>query len=319
MGGSAGLKAHFKTLLEAFTKSRDDATQFVFDFTRIKSEYKDPNGKVYTGTFWVTGDALKYRLTRSDDAILYDTFMPDGAVHDPYDPLTPGRLEPSPDPLVRLPCTAPDNQAVADVITTHPHPTETHATSGLVNYTAKVLDDMAPASSLLLTPYLCDLRYMQAGLKVGVYNQDVTKTVESSALLHRKLNEEIAAKVGDRTSLPNIVADAGKIWAIHSRVYEDAKEENGTPYKAVINYGWHGPGQVLNAVSNNLKVAQSVGGRHNAKHIDYSQMAYLVAGWCEITSPDRGLEFMLTDRVYQTKPYCNLVVHDGVPLKRTTY
>lgn len=327
-GGSAKTGVAFPTLLDAYMEDPNDPEAFVFAFTSLRVEWKDPSGKLYKGHFWVTGDALKYRITKKRPA-LYAEWTKAGVVADLYDPR--GEM------LCRLPCTALQNQAIADVITAHPDPVKFKAVTGLINHEAPIREDMTAEGSLLLTPRLCDLRYEAATMKVGVHNQSTDlPQIGESAKLHRKLNAEIQAKhtaSGKGLALPNIVADAGKIWAIHEYLYADRESKHTTkdgkvvvtPYKAAVNYGWHGTNQPLEPVSQpnskvHMKVAQSVGTRHNALHWDYSQMGYLVAGWCEVLEPDaKAWRFERTEKVYRTKPLCNLVVHDGKPLARTKY
>ena len=60
-----------------------------------------------------------------------------------------------------MPCKPVDNQQVADLITTHPDPLKTGATTGLINHRAPIREDMKPLGSLLLTPYLYDMRFRE--------------------------------------------------------------------------------------------------------------------------------------------------------------
>jgi hypothetical protein len=55
-----------------------------------------------------------------------------------------------------------------------------------------------------------------------------------------------------------LIRDVGKGWILHPRLAE----------RGAVNYGWIQPG--------NAKPIQSVGGRHDAAHYDYSQTCVLV-------------------------------------------
>ena len=69
-----------------------------------------------------------------------------------------------------------------------------------------------------------------------------------------------------------------------------------------------------------LLVGQSIGTKHPASHIDYSQVCVIVAGWCEITLPDTSVPvWKRTLDVYRDRALCRLVTHDDKPLRVTSY
>lgn len=325
--GTAANRPRFPTLLEAFNENRTDPTSFVFELTSLRVEHTDPQRGTYKAHFWVTSDALKYRITQKRP-LLYAEWTKD-AVPDIYDPATPQEM------LCRLPCSAKENQDIADAITTHPDADAAGAVIGLINHDDKVERpaNMRPEGSLLLTPRLFDLRYAAAKMKVFVHPQDINKpTIGESKKLHQELNAEMAQRhaASNATALPNIVADAGKIWAIHNSMYV-AKTDAGAP--SAINYGWHlDPSDPKKSLASKtgpvsqpdkskpVGIVQAVGTKHDAGHFDYSQLGYLIAGWCQIVEPGATKpKWYRTEEVYRTAPLCNLVTHDGKPLTRTRY
>ncbi|MFT3768221.1 MAG: hypothetical protein QM820_22450 [Minicystis sp.] len=316
--GSAKTGLSFPTLLEAYTA---EPLGIRFTFVRIQSAFTDATG-TYEATFWVTDDALKWEIPESE-ALLLETW---GKYHEPDPSDANGKM------LCRLPCSAKQNQEIADVITTHPDPSGSGATDGLVEHAAEIRSDMDPAPSLLLTPRLYDLRWAQADAQISPCPQDISKPmVIESAKLNRCVNQQInklMESAGATGAMPEIVADPGKIWAVTNDIYADRAEtvtrRDGTTYpyryKVAVNYGWHGKNMPLLAVTPGQTVIQSVGTRHDADHLDYSQVAVLVAGWCEVTRPgESGPTFMRTEDVYRDEILCRLVTHDGRPLTITRY
>jgi hypothetical protein len=317
--GSVKAGTAFPTPAEAYDES---PLSIKFSFGRITNSFSDATGQ-YQATFWVTSDALKWQIPATERyAVLLDTWNKEKQEPDPSD--DSGAM------LVRLPCSATQNQEIAKRITTHPDPVKTGAVDGLINHVAPVRADMTPLPSLLLTPKLSDLRWAQAKAQIRHCNQDTDKPiVGETAKLNKCVNEQIRAfmnKSGSTNSVPTI-GDPGKIWAITNDVYADrvatGKTKTGAtytyPYKAAINYGWHGPSANLLAVTPGQKVMQSVGARHDSSHLDYSQSAILIAGWCEVTEPNKPVTFMRTEAVYRSKTLCRLVTHDAIPLTVTSY
>jgi hypothetical protein len=112
------------------------------------------------------------------------------------------------------------------------------------------------------------------------------------------------------------VADPGKIWALHRRLFDGTAE--------AVNYGWHFdpvltpiamPGST-NAAIPGMSVLQSAGGTHRADHVDYSQKLLLVAPWCMVAAPgqDRMVPMRTAD-VYQSPEFAGLVTDDALPLR----
>jgi hypothetical protein len=112
------------------------------------------------------------------------------------------------------------------------------------------------------------------------------------------------------------VADPGKIWALHRRLFDGTAE--------AVNYGWHFdpvltpiamPGST-NAAIPGMSLLQSAGGTHSADHLDYSQKLLLVAPWCMVAAPgqDRMVPMRTAD-VYQSPEFAGLVTDDAQPLR----
>ncbi|NUQ74117.1 MAG: hypothetical protein HUU21_11230 [Polyangiaceae bacterium] len=316
--GSAKVGPSFPTLLTAYTARPLSIT---FDFVRLRSSFTDSTG-TYDATFWVTGDALKWEIPDSEALLLseWDKYKEP----DPSD--ENGKM------LCRLPCSAKQNQEIADVITTHPDPIKSGSVGGLINHKAPIRSHMMPEPSLLLTPKLYDLRWAQSKAQIKPCNQDINlPIVGESAKLNKCVNTQIRnvmKAAGTTTTIPNIIGDPGKIWAVTNDVYANREEtvtrKNGTTYtykyKAAVNYGWHGRNLQSQAVTPGQTVIQSVGMRHDATHIDYSQVAVLIAGWCEVTKPgETGPTFMRTEAVYRDQTLCQLITHDAKPLTVTRY
>jgi len=297
----------FPTLRQVWNADR---RQLVFSFKPITTTFTD-GGNTFKGMFWVTSDAVKYKIPASETALLAEWNRWKHA--DPIDA--------DGDMLCRLPCTAKQCQALADVLTTHPDPVRSGAEDGLINHTAPIRDDMRPQPCLLLTPYLYSRRYQQVSCKIDPVGRDTNPTimVAEAAKHNQYINQQIEAFMrarGDSYRVPS-VGDPGKIWAISNEMYV-RRAKNGQP--SAINYGWHGPTAGSHAVVPGLKLIQSIGTTHDDTHIDYSQVCVLVSGWCEITEPgDTAPKWMRTEEVYTSRRLCRLVTHDGVPLARTRY
>jgi hypothetical protein len=113
------------------------------------------------------------------------------------------------------------------------------------------------------------------------------------------------------------VADPGKIWALHRRLFDRSSV-------GAINYGWHVdpfltpfPSQELspNAAIPGVLLIQSAGGRHGPDHIDYSQLLKLVAPWCMVAGPGQDqMVPMRTADVYRSRVFAGLVTDDALPL-----
>ncbi len=296
----------FPTLRQIWDRNR---LQLVFHFVPIETSFVDA-GKTYTGRFWVNADAVKWKIPASESALLtqWNRFK------------EPDPIDQDGDMLCRLPCTAKQCQALADVLTTHPDPLRSGAEDGLIKRKAPTHSDMRPEPCLLLTPYLYSRRYQQMRCQVNPVGRDTSKPIVGESAKHNQyLNQEIKKFMQARNNpyaVPSL-GDPGKIWALHNRMYV-SKADNNLP--SAINYGWHGPKSSSQAVVPALKLIQSVGTRHDDAHLDYSQVCVLVSGWCEVTGPGQNEpQWMRTEAVYRSPTLCRLATHDGEPLSKTRY
>jgi hypothetical protein len=298
--------AAFPTLKQAWDAEK---LRIVFFFKPISTTFTDASG-TFKARFWVTSDAVKWKIpARERDLLAEWNRFKEG---DPIDQ--------DGDMLCRLPCTARQNQAFANVLKLHPDPRTPGAEDGLINRQAPVRSDMAPEPCLLLTPYLYSIRYQQVSCKIDPIGRDTNKPIVGEAAKHNQyLNQKTTAFMrarNDSYSVPSI-GDPGKIWAITNQMYV-SRAHNGQP--SAINYGWHGPRANLQSVIPGLKCLQSVGTTHDDRHVDYSQVCVLVAGWCEVTEPGQsGPTWVKTESVYTSARLCKLVTPDGAPLRRVRY
>ena len=245
--------------------------------------------KDLTAIFWVLRDAAKWKVPAAH-AFWYSGSPPD-------DPIESGFW-------CRIPCTAQQNEWIA---------------RRTVTGTKTLGGDDAPAKwiagSLLMTPHLYNLRYQQADGKVPMRGQDVNKCMFNES---KKLNIAVNNDAAKYTN-PTIVADAAKAWVITPAV--DVTKAKDLPHYAGVNYGWH---------TSKHEVANKAWTRHCAcHHVDYSQLIYLVAGFCLLEDGD-DIKWVRTKLVYKNevdpdpavnrrKQYHRLAVRAGKPLKRIRY
>ncbi|HEX8106958.1 MAG TPA: hypothetical protein VF516_04475 [Kofleriaceae bacterium] len=298
--------AAFPTLKQAWDT---DKRRILFSFKPISTTFTDASG-IFNARFWVSSDAVKWKIPASERDLLAEWNRFKEA--DPIDQ--------DGDMLCRLPCTARQNQAFANALKLHPDPRTPGAEDGLIDRTAPIRSDMAPEPCLLLTPYLYARRYQQVSCKIDPVGRDPGAPIVGEAAKHNQyLNQKTTAFMrarNDSYRVPSI-GDPGKIWAITNQMYV-SRARNGQP--SAINYGWHGPNATLASVIAGLKCLQSVGTTHDDRHVDYSQVCVLVAGWCEVTEPGQSAPaWVKTESVYTSARLCKLVTEDGKPLARVRY
>lgn len=209
----------------------------------------------------------------------------------------------------RWPCSAAEAQIVASKIKTTPLVLPGWVDPAVDPMPGKSGSRRDPAESLLLTPKLMDLRWAKAfalGHAIKPHNQNVAGLLAEE---NDKMNKEVDA---DLAKLKGVqwIADPGKIWALSNRLSEGKKN----PDSKAINYGWHWDPKLAKpyqAVTPGQFVGQSVGGVHDAYHIDYSQILLLVAGWCLIGTKD-AVVAMMTKDVLASSTFSVLVSHEGV-------
>ena len=215
--------------------------------------------KNLTAVFWVLRDAAKWWVPSK--------FFPDW--HTPpteSDPIHNGFY-------CRLPTTAQQNQAVAN---------KTMVTPRKLNGPDE--PRLAPAACLLMTPKLYNLRYEAADGKVP---PQFGSTKRCMFLESKKLNLGVNQEAKAYTN-PTIVADAGKAWVIVHQINRVRAVE--VKHYGAYNYGWH---------KKNGTVAQPAAREHCACHfVDYSQLLYMVAGFCLLEDGDSDVEWVRTRKIY---------------------
>ena len=207
----------------------------------------------------------------------------------------------------RCPCSAAETQMVADTLRVAPE--------HLPQWWGP-LGGGEELPCLLMTTRLMCARWLNAKQVGEIIPPHPFSTsdllVTGCTLTDRAIDTDLA-----RLTRPNPwVADPGKIWALHRRLFDGTAE--------AVNYGWHFdpvltpiamPGST-NAAIPGMSLLQSAGGTHSADHLDYSQKLLLVAPWCMVAAPgqDRMVPMRTAD-VYQSPEFAGLVTDDALPLR----
>ncbi len=208
---------------------------------------------------------------------------------------------------LRWPCSAAETQIIADRILVAPG----HLPQWWDSFRGEELP------SLMMTTRLMCARWLNAKDAHQIIAPHPDSTSDLLIAGSTRMNRAIDA---DLVRLPKVdpwpwVADPGKIWALHRRLFDGTAE--------TVNYGWHVdpvltavPGHLSpNAAIPGVSLLQSAGGMHNVDHIDYSQLLLLVAPWCMVAplGQDRMVP-MRTAEVYQSRELAGLVTDDALPL-----
>ena len=207
---------------------------------------------------------------------------------------------------LRWPCSAAETQMVADRVRVRPQ--------DLPNWWGPPGDALP---CLMMTSRLSDARWLAArdSHEIIPPHPDSVKDLllASSTRMNRAVNASLAA-LGRSDPW---VADAGKIWILHRRVWDGSG-------RGAVNYAWHVqptakplPFPVShNAAIPGLWVIQDAGGMHDPYHWDYSQLCGLVAPYCMVArvGEDRKTPLLTAD-VYQSRELAGLVTDDGLPLQ----
>ena len=157
-------------------------------------------------------------------------------------------------PSLRLPVTWPETYAITRVI-------GDSIGEDLIAPSQKIADAIYAAAKTKTVLDGQGTSAMTAMSTVQAYNHDV--------------DQQIAKKGG---SPDGLVSGHEKYWILHSRLDPSVNNvilaQNGFPPIAdpAVNYGGWGP---------NGRPIQTVGGRHNAEHVDYSQLIRLVKRWAK--------------------------------------
>lgn len=208
---------------------------------------------------------------------------------------------------LRWPCSAAETQIIADRILVAPG----HLPQWWDSFRGEELP------SLMMTTRLMCARWLNAkdAHQIIAPHPDSTSDllIAGSTRMNRAIDADLV-RFPKPDSSP-WVADPGKIWALHRRLFDGTAE--------TVNYGWHVdpvltavPGHLSsNAAIPGVSLLQSAGGTHNVDHIDYSQILLLVAPWCMVAplGQDRMVP-MRTAEVYQSRELAGLVTDDALPL-----
>lgn len=171
--------------------------------------------------------------------------------------------------------------------------------------------------SMLLTPKVIDLLWIQAGLKFnpvintpsypGAPSNDVRIVATSHIhLVHQLIEEKIAKLGGDNGKLVSCV---GKYWCLHQSLAGHTK--HGT--KTACNYGWPSPGALYLGVTPGIKVWQGPGFRHDHHHWDPSQTIRLMYRKAALRKP-WSTEIVDLYDVATDPALAPLIAYDGKPL-----
>jgi hypothetical protein len=151
----------------------------------------------------------------------------------------------------------------------------------------------AELDALLPTPYISDLVWLYAAVRLGVYVQPPRRAMASkNAFLrhHDQLERELAGRTG--------LVTAGKDWVICRRLA-------AAPGRAA-NYGWHLPRGGRPGVTPGVRVVQPLGLAHDLDHVDYSQFCRLVRRRCDLDGVETDLACVLA-----APAVASMVSHEG--------
>jgi hypothetical protein len=206
----------------------------------------------------------------------------------------------------RIPCSAAETQMVADMLRVAP--------AHLPQWWGPLGGEALPC--LLMTPRLMCARWLnakQAGEIIAPHPYSTSDLLITGCTL---TDQAIDADLAQFARPDPWVADPGKIWALHHRLFDGTAE--------AVNYGWHFDPVVTpipmqgstNAAIPGVSLLQSAGGAHSADHLDYSQKLLLVAPWCMVAAPGQDqMVPMRTADVYRSREFAGLVTDDAQPLR----
>jgi hypothetical protein len=207
---------------------------------------------------------------------------------------------------LRVPCSAAETQMLADKILVAP--------GHLPQWWGPPRGEKLPC--LLMTTRLMCARWLHAKQAREIIAPHPDSTSDLLIASCTRTDHAIDADLARFTRPDPWVADPGKIWALHRRLFDGTAE--------AVNYGWHldptstaVPTPVsTNAAIPGVSLIQSAGGVHSTDHIDYSQKLLLVAPWCMVAAPGQDqMVPMRTADVYQSPEFAGLVTDDAQPLR----
>lgn len=239
------------------------------------------DGKAHYEWFWLTSsrDELRLRIAVLRDAMKFDGMPQLSWDREPVDPpADPHRTYDG----VRLPATAEELQQIADLV-----------------------------GGMLLTPRVCDLIWLQAGIKFdsninsGAPDYEIAATTDITRI-HELIESDIAALGGDKGD--RLISCVGKYWVLVNELEQVGKVQGGW---ASCNYGWFAKQASGPGLTPGTQCWQRPGYAHNLWHIDPSQTIRLMWRMGEL-SRDEGEtweDIALTD-VAADPDLASLLTHD---------
>lgn len=145
----------------------------------------------------------------------------------------------------------------------------------------------------LPTPKIMDMSYVQASIKLDCVSLAAgakMSTVDYSKLYNQEFEKRRAGREG-------LIRDAGKSWVLSNRL--------GESKNIAINHGFYSKSG--SSISGGVKLYQSVGGRHNFLHTDYSQLIQLVSSQCLLNNETVEIVDLMKHPVL-----CKLLSYEGI-------
>lgn len=146
-------------------------------------------------------------------------------------------------------------------------------------------------SASLLTTKISDLAYQQATILLPATvlppGPDMSTTTQSKAW-NRILEQHRAGREG-------LLRDCGKAWIL-----------SNTPNAGAVNYGFY-DSQAPYTNRHGIKMWQTLGTKHNAWHVDYSQTLLLMQEICVVDG-----EATTVTELLQDPELCSLISDEGV-------
>lgn len=145
----------------------------------------------------------------------------------------------------------------------------------------------------LPTAKIMDLSYIQAIVKL----EAVTLPAGAKMTLTDYSKMYNLSLEKQRNGRDGLIRDSGKTWCLSNRISESAIK--------AINYGFYSKSGYVNNVG--LKLFQTLGGRHDFLHQDYSQCILLMSSMCMLNG-----EMVPIQKIMSDPKLCQLISYEGV-------
>lgn len=241
------------------------------------------DGKARYEWHWITSsiDRLRLRI-----AVLRDAMKFDGLPQlDWYRRTVSSGLDRTYDG-VRLPASADELQQIADIV-----------------------------GGMMLTPRVCDLIWLQAGIRFdaninsGPPDYEIVATMDVTRV-HDLIESDVRSAGGD--SGTRLISCVGKYWVLINELESAGKTQGDW---TACNYGWFSDGAPGPGLTHGTRCWQRPGYGHNKLHLDPSQTIRLMWKMGEL-SRDEGETWTAADlqEVAADPDLASLLTHDGRPL-----